>query len=698
MNNHRQGFMNSRNYFILIAAIILQISSYKLHAQEDDPKEAARQLVEIADEAYQLNLALDIVREQYEAAANIDPTNIRANYMTGELYIMRGPNKERATQYLLKVLELDPDYRFDILYKIGQGYQYGLQFDKAIEYFNLYKEKLMTKGKTYRGSDKVNLNDAERRIFESNNGKRYVSQPENFSIINVGEKINSEYHDFAPVLNEDETIMIFTTRRQEGNTSENVDSDAYYFEDIFISKKVNGDWTQAENIGNIINTPFHDSNLALSPDGKNLYIYRDENGGDIYLSELQRNGTWSLPQPLPGYINSSYFENGVSMSPDNKTLFFSSDRPGGYGGRDIYMATKDSRGMWSRITNLGPRINTEYDDEGPFIDYDGKTLYFSSRGHDGMGGFDIYISQYDSASNEWSVPINLGYPVNTPDDDVYFVGTKDRKRGYYSSVRDDGMGYTDIYMVVMPDLSERIQEKQLAKQVGDEQPEPPKIQPKPDPAVYPVTLLIQVEDLSTSKPIDANLTIRTVQGSIQMPVERIEQGVYRTMMNNNADTEYMISIEKQGYAFRNTKMAIPAAGEKPLEIKRRFELKVFEVGTHDVLRNIYFKFDSHSFTNDSYFELNKLERMLYENPNFIVEIAGHTDNIGTTDYNLNLSQLRARAVVNYLVKKGIDPRRLRAQGYGKTKPLATNDHEKDGRELNRRVEFIVLRNTLQASN
>jgi outer membrane protein OmpA-like peptidoglycan-associated protein/Tol biopolymer transport system component len=689
--------MNSRNCFILFTALILHISPHKLHAQDDDPKEAARQLVEIADEAYQMNLALDIVREQYEAAANIDPANIRANFMTGELYIMRGPHKERATQYLLKVLELDPSYRFDILYKIGQGYQYGLQFDLAIEYYNKYKEKLVTQGRNYRGPDKVSLSDVERRIFESNNGKIYVANPENFSIVNIGEKINSEYHDFAPVLNENETVLIFTTRRQDGNTSENVDTDAYYFEDIFISRKVNGEWTRAENIGNIINTPYHDSNLALSPDGKTIYIYRDENGGDIYYSEIQRNGNWSVPQPLPGYINSSYFENGASISPDNKTLFFSSDRPGGYGGRDIYMATKDSRGMWSRITNIGPKINTEFDDEGPFIDYDGKTLYFSSRGHDGMGGFDIYISQYDSATNEWSTPLNLGFPVNTPDDDVYFVGTKDRKRGYYSSVRDDGMGYTDIYMVVMPDLSDRIKEKQLAQHVEripEEQPEP---RIKPDPLLYPVTLVIRVEDLSNSKPIDATLSIRSMDGNVLVPIERLEQGVYRTVINNNRELEYMVTIEKQGYAFRNTKMSIPAAGEKPQEIRRRFELKVFEVGTRDVLRNIYFKFDSHSFTQDSYFELNKLERMLHENPNFVVEIAGHTDNIGTVEYNMNLSQLRARAVVNYLVKKGIDPRRLKAQGYGKHNPLASNDNEKDGRELNRRVEFVVVGNMLSVS-
>lgn len=692
--------MDNRRYIILIAAAILQLFTYKLHAQDDETKEAARQLVEIADEAYKANLALDLVREQYEQAATLDPNNIKANFMTGELYILRGPYKERATQYMLKVLELDPDYRFNILYKIGQGYQYGLQFDEAIAFYNRYREKLMNQGKNYTGEDKTPLHEVERRIFECENGKKFVAQPENYSIENIGQKINSEAYDFAPVLNEDETILIFTTRRQDGNTNENVDIDNYYFEDIFMSKKVNGEWEQAVNIGETVNTPSHDSNLGLSADGKTLYLYRDENGGDIYFSELQKNGSWSLPQPLPGNINSSYFENAASISPDRTALFFSSDRPGGYGGIDIYVCTKDSRGEWSRVKNLGPKINTEFDDEGPFIDYDGKTLYFSSRGHDGMGGFDIFISEYDSATEEWSTPVNLGYPVNTPDDDVYFVSTKDRKRGYYSSVKDDGMGYTDIYMVTMPDLTERIKEKQLAKNnpelEGVKKNEEQTISPTAA-QTYPVTLLLRVQEKGSGAPMDAEVNMRSVNGNVVAPVERIEQGIYKIMINAPHEADYMISAEKQGYVFKNSRMTIPGAGEKPLEIKRRFDMERFDVGVNDILRNIYFNFDQYTFTNESFNELNKLERMLHENPNFVVEIAGHTDNIGKRAYNQKLSYQRAAAVVNYLINKGIDRRRLKAFGYGEDKPIASNDDEKDGREINRRVEFTVLSKGFQSA-
>ncbi|MGK7394728.1 MAG: OmpA family protein [Candidatus Cyclobacteriaceae bacterium M3_2C_046] len=690
--------MAKKEYYLLFVIIFLQISINKLHAQ-DDPKEQAKMFVEIADEAYKANLALDLVREQYQQGADLDPQNLRANFMTGELYIQRGPNKERSTQYLLRVLEHDPDYRFDILYKIGQGYQYGLDFDNAIVFFNRYKEKLMSEGKDYRGEDKIPLFEIERRILECENGKKYVANPEDYAIVNVGNLINSDAYDFAPVLNEDETMMIFTTRRQDGNTNENVDTDNYYFEDIYISRQEGGQWSLAKNIGSVINTENHDSNLAISADGQTLYIYRDENGGDIYYSDRQKDGNWSEPEPLTGNINSSYFENAVTINNDKNVLFFSSDRPGGLGGSDIYMSIIDSKGNWSKVTNVGPVINTEFDDEGPFIDYDGKTLYFSSRGHDGMGGFDIYKSEYDSAMEEWETPINLGYPINTPDDDVYFVSTKGGKRGYYSSVKDDGMGYTDIYMVTLPDLSHRNKNKVAAKK--DETEEVIKKEEKKNlatkevnqaakPEFYPLALFLKVEDKSNGQAMDAKITLKNTQNNIQIPTSKISTGIYKMDLMVTEDTEFMLSAEKAGYVFVNTKITVPAATEPDRELKRRFEMMKFEVGAHDVLRNIYFNFGQWSFTNESYNELNKLERMLFENPSFVIEISGHTDNIGEKPVNKNLSQMRANAVVDYLTNKGINRQRLRAEGYGEEKPLASNDDEKDGRELNRRVEFTVL--------
>ena len=337
-----------------------------------------------------------------------------------------------------------------------------MDFDNALVYYKRYEQKTLG-DKNYRGDDKVPLSEVQRRIFECENGREFMANPANYSIVNVGTSINSEWRDYAPVLNGDETIMIFTSRRKEGNLNENVDVDNIPFEDIFISKKVDGKWTRAENIGNIVNTTSHDSNLALSADGHQLYIYSPENEGDIYVSE-QKDGTWSVPQPLSDAINSSYMENSISISPDKQRLFFASNRPGGYGGIDIYVSEKDKKGNWGKSKNLGPMINTEYDEEGPFIDYDGKTLYFSSMGRKGMGGHDVFKAEYDSVDGKWNEPVNLGYPINTPDNDVYFVSTKDGKRGYYASVRTDGMGYQDIYMVSIPDLNEDVKLQASAKE------------------------------------------------------------------------------------------------------------------------------------------------------------------------------------------------------------------------------------------
>ena len=641
--------------------------------------------------------------------------------MSGDLYLELGPNKERATKYLLQVYELDPDYRFDMLYKIGLGYQYGLQFDDAIEYYNMYLNKLK-KEKRYFGEDRVPEGEVERRIYECKNGKEYYANAGEYSIINIGTQINSQSHDFAPVFNQDETFMVFTTRRQESNLYENVDDDNFYFEDIFFSRKVNGTWTPAKNIGSIVNTLYHDSNLALSADGQELYLYRSENGGDIYVSYYEGKDTiWTEPEPLGGNINSSFSENSISVSPDGSLLFFSSDRPGGQGGLDIYISERDSRGLWGKVTNLGTEINTPSDEDGPFIDYDGKTLYFSSRGHKGMGGFDIYKTEYDSAESSWSSPVNMGYPINTPDDDIYFVSTQDGKRGYYASVRDDGMGYTDIYMVTIPEsLNERQNRLSGLKNIDSKDPDNTKKDLKPvenKPAntnntenqdqannennasenqnensanTFPVILDIKIVDASNGQPVNAKLQLRRVSDNVITPVNKIDDGAYRFNLKNEQEDIYYFSAEKYGYAFKNFKVKLPGTAGEPQNIFRTIKLDKLEEGYSSVLRNLYFDFGSAKFNKRAFSELNKLEEMLRSNPGMVVEIGGHTDNVGPEHLNQKMSEIRAIAVVDYLAGKGIDRTRMKAVGYGESRPIASNDDEKDGREFNRRVEFKVL--------
>ncbi len=568
--------------------------------------------------------------------------------------------------------------------------------DKALAYYNRYKNKLTEKD-GYRGRDRTELPDVNRRIYECQNAIEYVANPAAFSIVTVGGAINSEFDDFAPVVNEDETLMIFTSRRRDGNLNENVFSDNKPYEDIFFSEKKNGVWSPAQNIGEIINTEFHDSNLALSADGKQLFLYKDDNNGDIYESYRKDDGTWSYPQSMSENINSEGFkESSISISPDGTILFFSSDRPGGQGGIDIYYSIKDENGEWTRSRNLGPIINTEFDDDGPFIDYDGKTLYFSSQGRKGMGGYDIFRSEYDSAESKWAEPVNVGFPINTPDDDVYFVSTKDGKRGYYASVREDGQGFTDIYQVTIlkeDEVGETLASKGLeeenteVEQPGTATPEKVEVDPKND--LKPVTLTVKVVN-GQGETIDAKTSLVGKTDGRMAGKTNQGLGIYSFTITSPERVAYNLSVEKPGYVFQNMDVMIPAASDSPQEINRKVVLRALQVGTRKVLRNIYFDFDKASFKDESYTELNKLEAMMAQNPSMTIEISGHTDNIGDNAYNKSLSQRRANAVKNYLVNKGIDARKIAAVGDGEERPLASNDDEREGRELNRRVEFKVI--------
>lgn len=678
-----------------------------LSMAQEGQVDAAQQLLETADIILAETKVLTQARDYYEQAAQLDPENVRANYMTGSLYLQT-TNKDKATKYLLRTYQIDPSYKFNLLYMIAQGYQFGYDFDTATDYYNQYKRKL-EENTGYKGADKTSMNEVERRIYECENGKKYKQNPANYSIVNVGTEINSESWDYAPVVNADETVMVFTTRRQDGNLNENVFDDNFYYEDIFISKKSNGKWGQAQNIGSVINTKYHDSNLGFSPDGKTLYLYSDEGNGDIYYSNLLAEDTWSTPVEIGDNINSEgYNEKSVSQSADGNVLFFVSNRPGGYGGFDIYYSIKNKKGEWGVSKNIGDEINTQFDDDGPFIQADGKTLYFSSRGHDGMGGYDIYKTTYDSLKESWSAPENLGYPLNSPDDDIYFVMTEDGETGYYASVRDDGMGYNDIYRVTVNKSGEKeekiasknedpIEEKPTEEvekdvtgvEVKETTPEPePESEPEPVPDA-PVKLLVRVIDES-GQTLNAEVEVKSAGDNVLVAGKNLSEGIYGFSIIRDQPTDFMLSVEKSGYIFQNKRITIPAAGVEEREIRETIRLRKPSTGTTTVLRNVYFEFGSTKFTIESYDELNKMVNFFEQNPGVKVEIAGHTDNIGDNAYNKKLSQLRANKVVNYLTKKGIDKRRVIAKGYGEERPIVSNDDEVMGREINRRVEFKIL--------
>jgi len=666
---------------------------------QQDPKETARQYMEQAELIMAETKAMDDARELMVTAADLDTTFIKANFEAGAMHL-ETVGKDRAVKYLMRVYRQDPAYRFDTEYWIGKSYQYGENFNKALEFYNLYKDKL-TKKANYQGKDKVSLATVDRAIFECENGKEFVSRPGNFSIVNIGREINSEFEDYAPVLNENEDEIVFTTRRREDNLNENVFDDNKPYEDIFTAKKTGSAWSFAKNIGPVVNNPYHDSNLALSADGSTLFLFKDEGGGDIFYSERQPGGEFGPPAPMPGIINSSFEEKSVTISVDEKTLYFSSNRPGGFGGLDIYRATKDSKGEWTNVKNLGPTINTDLDDDGPFIDYDGVTLYFSSKGRKGMGGFDVFKTTLDLKSNEWSEPFNLGYPINTPDDDIYIVFSKDGKRAYYSSVREDGMGYTDIYLITIPEGIKNV-DPLAAKDPVIVPPDTATTTVPTDPVIVPpvdtrknlkpLKYVVKVVDAADKTPLEAKIRLQGSKDNVIVPYEEQGNGVYEFSITNSGAKDYRLSVEVDGFVFFNQNSNIQGASDQEKTVTRTIEMRRISVGVSSILRNLYFDFDKATFKTESYAELNKLESMLVQNAGMIVEIAGHTDAVGTKDYNQQLSLRRAQAVKDYLTKKGVDSRRIKPVGYGKSRPLASNDDEEGGRELNRRVEFKVLQN------
>jgi hypothetical protein len=333
-------------------------------------------------------------------------------------------------------------------YYLGQARHLAYQFDQAINTFNSLKsqiEKLSVK-------DKELLKKIDREIRYSENAKELTAHPVKFRITNLGSAVNSEYDEHSPVVTADESMIIFTSNRP--GTGNHASPDGLYNEDIYFSEWREGKWLPAMNIGKKINTAANDATVSLSADGRELLVYRNDGvSGDLYISKFGNDG-WSKPEKLPKPINSVYNETHGSITDGGNTVYFASDRPGGLGGKDIYVSRKLPTGEWGKPLNLGPAINTSEDEDSPFIHSDGKTLYFASEGHNSMGGFDVFYSTMND-SGQWAEPVNVGYPINTPDDDLFYIPTADGQRVYYASKRKGGFGRSDIYIIEFPETDVR---------------------------------------------------------------------------------------------------------------------------------------------------------------------------------------------------------------------------------------------------
>lgn len=621
----------------------------------------------------------------YELAHDFNPNNAGLNFKLGVCYL-HSLKKARSLRYFERAYELVPGVDEYIHFFLARGYHLNMKWDKAIDHYKLHRDFLRSEGLHEEREEVI------RYIEECGNGKALMQEPERVWIDNMGPNINSEYHDYALVTNADETRLMFTSRRPS-TTGGEVDPDLNdYFEDVYISQKYDGTWGPAENMGEEFNTETHDASVSMSADGQTMFIFRfnRRSKGDVFVSHLMDDGFWSKPRELGKPINTDHHESSASLSPDNRVLYFVSDREGGQGGRDIYYTRyDDEKGRWGDAVNVGPTINTRYDEEGVFIHPDGKTLYFSSAGHNSMGGVDIMYSTLQDGI--WSNPRNIGFPINTPDHDVFFVPAANTRFAYYTSIREEGLGGRDNYKITFlgePKPPVLNAEDNLIASLS--QPMREKVvEPEVEIRTSAMAILKGlVQDEITGDPVKARILL--TDNATGQPVAEFgsESATGKYLVTLPSGKNYGIAIKADGYLFHSENFNIPGDANFKTYVKN-IQLKRIEVGKSVVLRNIFFDTGKYELRPESKTELERLESILVENPQIRMEISGHTDSVGSDENNQQLSENRAKAVVEYLIKEGIDRSRLTYMGYGESNPVASNDTA-EGRQENRRTEFKII--------
>ncbi|HEY8402599.1 MAG TPA: hypothetical protein VIK89_15125 [Cytophagaceae bacterium] len=421
------------NYRYLLLAFIIQTAVYTSPAYSQTRSEIAD--MELYAEAHFKKEDYKSALKYYLKLDSIKPDNPHYIYPIGISYLNTF-NTEKAYIYFSKCLKTPEKFNEALYYYSGKTAHLEHKMEEAIKHYEKYKQLISQKKS--KNLDKQ-LEKIDKEIAMCKTGIELMANSLKYDIINLGNTINSPYADYTPVLSADESIIIFTSRRP--NKSAPQETDGSYNEDIYIAYKGPSGWSVPMNIGDGINSAGHDAAIALAQDGQKLIFYRS---GDLYISELHGN-IWVKAEKLPEQINSKDWEPSASISPDQKILYFSSNRPGGYGGLDLYSVKKLPNGEWALPQNMGSKINTPYDEDSPFIHPDGKSLYFCSNGHKTMGGFDLFVSTFDEEKNEWSEPVNVGYPISTAHDDLNFSFSADGRRVYFSTIKNDGVGDKDIY-------------------------------------------------------------------------------------------------------------------------------------------------------------------------------------------------------------------------------------------------------------
>lgn len=606
--------------------------------------------------------------EAYAQAFRVNPDNAELNLKMG-LCLLNGPLPSSALERLQRAAVLDPHLP-RIHFLLGYVLQLNARWDEAIAAFQRHGEiirRTPDPDRTY--------NMVDKHIAECNNGKALQASPTGALVVNLGPAINTEGSEYG-ALHDGQGNLYFTARRSNTTGGKINKITNNWFEDIYHSQWQDESWSVPEPVAGALNGPRNDATVSLHADGASMIIYRDErNGGDLYLTE-RAGGAWSVPVALPPTVNSSAQESSAWRSGDGQWLYFVSSREGGLGGSDIYRSPWDaSVNNWGPAENLGPDINTPYDEEGVFAPGDGSTIYFASQGHSTMGGYDLFRSTL--AEGRWSRPENLGWPINSPGDDQFLVLNADGSSGYFSSMRHGGMGGDDIYRVDLPVAASA--QTAMPLMVSAASGMPPALEEEQ------VRLIGFIKGLQMMEPVEAMIELMCIEEpALNATFETDPRtGGYTAVMP--AGKEYAMHVSAKGYILHSERVKETAG-----EVRMDLGMKRIEAGNAEVMRNILFTPASYKLDANSALELARLVEFLNDNPGLRIEVGGHTDSDIGPIPNQELSEARAQVVVNWLVEHGVLPDRLEAKGYGPHVPLVPDASTQEEKAQNRRTEIRVL--------
>lgn len=596
-------------------------------------------------------LNYDKAEINFKEAISVDPKFYEAYMMLGELMAKRRRYSEAVSNYRAAV-KIDSLFYRPVFFNLANSEMMSGDYYNALIHFNVYIAQ-------------PDMSDKNRIIAEKNAKNcefalSAIKNPVPFNPINIGSSINTTDDEYWPSITADGQILMFTRQTNSGERKFGISPQQ---EDFYLSYLSDNSWQKATNAGAPLNTEQNEGAQTLSSSGNYMFFTAcDRTGGqgscDIYFS-YYNEGNWSEPSNLRWPVNTTSWESQPSISADGRILYFTSSRPGGVGGKDIWYSRLDDKNLWTHPVNMGKTINTEGDEMSPFIHFDGKTLYFASDGRLGMGGFDIYMSRMNDDST-WTDPANLGYPINTYNDEMGLVIESNGQKAYFSSVRNNLNGkdiFTfNLYESARPSPVSYLKGKVYDKETG-----------------RLLSAKYELVDLSTGRLIVKGSTSETGNFLVCLP----------------SGFNYGLNISKQGYLFYSDNFMFEGLHTVAEPYVKKISLNPIKIGEKMQLSNVFYEIDSWELKKESITELNNLADLLSENMSLVMEIGGYTDSTGSANYNILLSEKRALSVVTYLINKGISSDRLRFKGYGNTSPIGTNDTS-EGRKLNRRTEAKII--------